>query len=48
MFLAALMSRSCTAPQAAHVQTRTVKGLGPSMTPHPEQVWDVGTNRPTW
>src|SRR5882724_9275581 len=43
MLRAALTSRSCTAPQAAHLQTRTPSGLGPSITPHAEQVWDVGT-----
>ena len=47
MFRAAFTSRSCTAPHAAHDQTRTPSGLGPSFAPQPEQVWDVGTNRPT-
>jgi hypothetical protein len=48
MLIAALISRSCRAPQAAHVQARTPSGFGPSFTPHCEQVCDVGTNRPIW
>ena len=46
MFLAAFKSRSSTVPQAAQVHWRTWSGLGPSVTPHVEQRWLVGSNRP--
>ena len=48
MFLAAFTSRSWTVPQAAHCQVRTCSGFGPSFTPHAEQSWDVGSNRPVF
>src|SRR5690606_38392022 len=43
---AALMSRSRTAPQDGHVHSRTLRGLGPSLTPHCEHTWEVGSKRP--
>jgi hypothetical protein len=46
MFLAAFTSRSWTVPHAAHVQIRTLSGLGPSFTPQAEHTWPVGSNRP--
>lgn len=46
MFRAALTSRSWSAPHAAHVQLRTLSGLGPSLTPHSEQTWLDGAKRP--
>ena len=46
MFLAAFTSRSCTMPHAAHVQMRTLSGLGPSLVPQAEHTWLVGSNRP--
>lgn len=46
MFRAAFTSRSWTVPHAAHCQVRTLSGLGPSLVPHSEQTWLVGTNRP--
>jgi hypothetical protein len=33
-------------PQALQVHSRTFRGLGPSLTPQVEQVWEVGSNRP--
>jgi hypothetical protein len=47
MFLAAFTSRSWTVPHAGHVHWRTPSGLGPSFTPHAEQTWLLGSNRPT-
>jgi hypothetical protein len=47
MFLAALRSRSCTAPHAAHTHSRMLSGLGPSLTPQAEHTWLAGSNRPT-
>jgi hypothetical protein len=47
MFLAAFTSRSWTVPHAAQAHWRTPSGLGPSFTPHAEQTWLVGSNRPT-
>lgn len=46
MFLAALTSRSRTAPHAPHCHSRTLSGLGPSFTPHAEQTCEVGSQRP--
>jgi len=46
MFLAAFMSRSWTVPHAVHVQERTCRGFGPSLTPQVEQTCEVGSNRP--
>src|SRR5690606_41449136 len=46
MFLAALTSRSCVVPHAAHVHDRTCSGLGPSSTPQAKQTCEVGSNRP--
>ena len=46
MFLAALTSRSWTVPHSLHCHSRTCSGLGPSLTPHAEQTWLVGSNRP--
>ena len=46
MFFAAFTSRSWTVPHAAHVHWRTLSGLGPSVTPHAEHTWLVGSNRP--
>jgi len=46
MFLAALMSRSCTVPHAGQAHSRTLSGFGPSLTPQAEQTWLVGSNRP--
>ena len=46
MFLAAFTSRSWTVPHAAHVHCRTLSRLGPSLTPHAEHTWLVGSNRP--
>jgi hypothetical protein len=45
-FTAALMSRSSHAPHARHCQMRACSGLGPSFTPHRQQVCEVGSNRP--
>ena len=45
-FLAALTSRSCTAPHAWHCQVRTLERLGAVLAPHVEQVGEVGVNRP--
>src|SRR5215467_12943921 len=45
---AALMSRSSHAPHPWHRQARTWSGLGPSFTPHSEQVCVVAVNRPIW
>jgi len=39
MFLAAFTSRSWTVPHAWHVHSRTLSGLGPSVTPHAEHTW---------
>ena len=46
MFFAAFTSRSWTVWHAAHVQVRTLSGLGPSLAPQAEQTWLVGSNRP--
>jgi hypothetical protein len=46
MVRAAFTSRSCVTPHAAHVQVRTRSGLGPSLTPHAEHTWLVGSQRP--
>src|SRR5512146_2792940 len=46
MFRAAFTSRSWTVPHAAHVHVLTCSGLGPSLAPHAEQTWLVGSNRP--
>ena len=46
MFLAAFTSRSWTAPHASHVHPRTLSGFGPSLTPHAEHTWLVGSHRP--
>jgi hypothetical protein len=48
MFLAAFTSRSWPVPHATHVHWRTPSGFGPSLTPHAEQTWLVGSNRPTF
>jgi hypothetical protein len=48
MFLAAFTSRSRTVPHAAQVQTRTASDVGPSLTPHTEQVLLVGAKRSTF
>jgi hypothetical protein len=45
-FFAALWSRSCRVPHAVQVHSRTCSGLGPSLTPHAEHTWLVGSNRP--
>ena len=47
MFLAALTSRSWTVPHAGHVHWRMPSGFAPSLTPHAEHTWLVGSNRPT-
>src|ERR1700733_6806164 len=47
MFLAALTSRSWTAPHVAHFHSRMCSGLGPSFIPHAEHTCEVGSNRPT-
>src|SRR6185437_8878501 len=44
---AAFTSRSWIIPQAVQVHSRTASGLGPSLTPHAEHTWLVGSNRPT-
>ena len=46
MFFAALTSRSWTAPHAVHCHARTCSGFEPPLTPHDEQTWLVGSNRP--
>jgi hypothetical protein len=45
-FFAALWSRSWRVPQAVQVHSRMFRGLGPSLMPQAEQVWEVGSNRP--
>src|SRR5258705_10402780 len=45
-FLAAFTSRSWTVPHAAHVQVRTLSGLGPSLTPQAGHTWLGGSNPP--
>ena len=46
-FFAAFTSRSWSVPHALHCHARTASGLGPSLAPHAEQTWLVGSNRPT-
>ena len=46
MFLAAFTSRSCTVPHAAQAHSRTCSCFAPSLVPHAEHTWLVGSNRP--
>ena len=43
---AALVSRSNHTPYRGHCHVRTWSGLGPSLTPHCEQLCEVGSNLP--
>jgi hypothetical protein len=47
MLRAAFTSRSWTAPHSQQAQARMLNGLGSSRYSHTEQVWEVGTQRPT-
>jgi len=46
MFRAAFTSRSRSVPHVGHVHLRKCSGFGPSLIPHVEHTWLVGSNRP--
>ena len=47
MFFAALMSRSCRAPQDGHCHVRVLRLRSASRCPHAEQVFELGYQRST-